>query len=122
AGFFQLDALQPLGLGLPAALVGVAVFVPVLELLLIARRLLFALGGHVAAVGQIVVPGAELIHVHIHGAGIHLHLGAVDLDLLGGHRLFDAGIRRQFLHGDALFLAPLARPLGLAWLGLAGLG
>ena len=64
-----------------------------------------ALAGHIAAVGQVIIACAELIHVHIHGAGIHRHLGAVNLDLLGGDGLLDAGLAGQLLHGHALFAA-----------------
>ena len=72
-----------------------------------------ALGGHVAAVSQIVIPGAELINVDIDGAGIHLHLGAGNLYLFGRNWLFDAGIGRKFLHGNALFLAAFGAALRL---------
>ena len=122
AGLLQLDALQALGLGLAAALVLVAAAVFVVELLLVAHRLVLALGGHIAAVGQVVVAGAELVDVHVHGTGIHLHMGALDLHRLGGHRLLDAGVGGQGLHGHALFLALFGRTLRLALvLRLAGL-
>ncbi len=89
---------------------------------LLAGGLVLALVGHVAAVGQVVVPGIELIHVHIHGTGIHRHLGAVHLDLFGsGHRLLDAGIGGQLLQGDPLFGALFRLLLGLAGLTF-GLG
>ena len=115
AGLLQLDALQALGLGLTAAaeLLAAAV-VAVVELFLLAGGLVLALAGHVAAVGQIVIAGVELIHIDIHGAGIHRDLRAVDLHLLRLDRLLDAGIGGQLLQGDALFIALLSLLFGLA--------
>ena len=115
AGLLQLDALQTLGLGLAAAaeLLAAAV-VAVVELFLLAGGLVLALAGHVAAVGQIVIAGVELIHIDIHGAGIHRDLRAVDLHLLRLDGLLDAGIGGQLLQGDALFIALLGLLFGLA--------
>ena len=115
AGLLQLDALQALGLGLTAAaeLLAAAV-VAVVELFLLAGGLVLALAGHVAAVGQIVIAGVELIHIDIHGAGIHRDLRAVDLHLLRLDGLLDAGIGGQLLQGDALLAALFRLLLGLA--------
>ena len=106
AGLFQLDALQALGFGFTAAakLLAAAV-IAVVELFFFAGGGVLALAGHIAAVGQVIIACAELIHVHIHGAGIHRHLGAVNLDLLGGDGLLDAGLAGQLLHRHALFAA-----------------
>ena len=122
AGLFQLNALQALSLGLAAAakLLAAAV-VAVIELFFFAGGLVLALAGHIAAVGQVVIAGVELVNVHIDGAGVHGHLGAVDLDLLGLDRLLDAGIGGQLLQGDALFIALLGLLFGLAILLLLGL-
>ena len=115
AGLLKLDALQALGLGLTAAakLLAAAV-VAVVELFLLAGGLVLALAGHVAAVGQIVIAGVELIHIDIHGAGIHRDLRTVDLHLLRLDGLLDAGIGGQLLQGDALFIALLSLLFGLA--------
>ena len=117
AGLLQLDALQSLSLGLTAAakLLAAAV-VAVVELFFLASGLVLALVGHVAAVGQVVVAGVELIHVHVDGAGVNRHLGTVDLHLLHSlDRLLDAGVGGQLLQGNALFAALLGRlVLGLA--------
>ena len=115
AGLLQLDALQTLGLGLAAAAeLLAAAIVAVVELFLLAGGLVLALAGHVAAVGQIVIAGVELIHIDIHGAGIHRDLRAVDLHLLRLDGLLDAGIGGQLLQGDALFIALLSLLFGLA--------
>ena len=72
AGLFQLDALQPLELGLALALLELLA----LALAALGELLLVALRGGLAAVlgvlggGQIVVAGIEAVHVHIHRAGI----------------------------------------------------
>src|SRR5699024_8618559 len=52
---------------------------------------------------------AELVDVDIDGTGVDLHLGAVDLHLLGGDGLLDAAVRRELAHGDDLFLAAFGR-------------
>ena len=115
AGLFQLDALQALGLGFTAAakLLAAAV-VAVVELFLLAGGLVLALAGHVAAVGQVVIAGVELVNVHIDGAGVNGDLRAVDLDLLGLDRLFNTSIGGQLLQGDALLAALFRLLLGLA--------
>ena len=134
AGLFQLDALHPLGLGLPLALLELLALAlgPLAELLLV------ALGGGLAAVlgvlggGQVVVADVEAVHVDIHGAGVHRHLVALPLDL---HRLgcagLGAGLPGQLAEGDGLFV-PLLVGLVLvlpgiivaaaALAGIAGLG
>ncbi len=84
AGLFQLDALQALSLGLaaPSELLAAAL-VALVELFLLAGGLVLALAGHVAAVGQVVIAGVELVNVHVDGAGVNGDLRTVDLDLLG---------------------------------------
>ncbi len=125
AGLFQLDALQPLGLGLPPALEGLAaaVFIGVAELLLVARR------GGLAAVFDIFRPRQlgvffiELVEVDIHRAGVH-HLGD---HLALGFRGLGRGL---LLLGLGLFgprhldhrAVRLFQHLALLGLGLGGAG
>src|SRR5699024_10038610 len=107
AGLFQLDALHPLGLGLPLALLELLALAlgPLAELLLV------ALGGGLAAVlgvlggGQVVVADVEAIHVHIHRAGVHRHLVALPLDLHGlGRGGLGAGLPGQLAERHRLFV------------------
>src|SRR5699024_5975318 len=122
AGLFQLDALHPLGLGLPLALLELLALAlgPLAELLLVALRgglaaVLGVLGG-----GQVVVADVEAVHVDIHGAGVHRHLVALPLDL---HRLgcagLGAGLPGQLAEGDGLFIPLLVGLLGLVFAGRA---
>ena len=107
AGLLQLDALHPLGLGLPLALLELLA----LPLGPLGELLLVALGGGLAAVlgvlggGQVVIAGIEAVHVDVHGAGVHRHLVALPLDLhslpCGG---LGAGLPGQLAEGDGLFV------------------
>src|SRR5699024_1763657 len=108
AGLFQLDALHPLGLGLPLALLELLALAlgPLAELLLV------ALGGGLAAVlgvlggGQVVVADVEAVHVHIHRAGVHRHLVALPLDLHGlGRGGLGAGLPGQLAERHRLFVS-----------------
>ena len=106
AGLFQLDALQALGLGLPALLEGLTAPVLVVgELLLVAGGGGLAAVLHVLGARQLGVPLVELIQVHVHGTGVH-HLGH-DLPLGGLYRLGGLGLALGL--GLLLFLLLMAR-------------
>ena len=114
AGLLQLDALQLLGFGLTAALEGLVLLVPVVELLLVAgwrglAAVLHGLGG-----GQLGVALVVLIQVGVAGAGVHGHGHLLALDLHG----LGAGLAR--LEGGLRLTAALAGVLRLLMLGLLG--
>ena len=120
AGLFQLDALHPLGLGLPLALLELLALAlgPLAELLLVALRgglaaVLGVLGG-----GQVVVADVEAVHVDVHCAGVHRDLVVLPLDLhCLGRAGLGAGLPGQLAEGDGLFIPLLVGLLGLVFAG-----